>query len=67
MADEPVNLNRYRKQKARAQKARDAEQNRALHGLSKKDREAAKREARQTEHAHEGKRLVERPSDPEES
>ena len=35
-----VNLNRFRKKQARAEKARRAEANRRLHGLSKAERAA---------------------------
>lgn len=36
---QPVNLNRFRKQKARAEKKVRANQNSALHGRSKAERE----------------------------
>jgi hypothetical protein len=38
----PVNLNRFRKQKARADDKARADQNAALHGLSKAQREQEK-------------------------
>ncbi|MBT5823111.1 MAG: DUF4169 family protein [Rhodobacteraceae bacterium] len=38
----PVNLNRFRKQKARADDKAHADQNAALHGLSKAQRELEK-------------------------
>ncbi|MDG1075151.1 MAG: DUF4169 family protein [Planktotalea sp.] len=38
----PVNLNRFRKQKARADDKARADQNAALHGLSKAQRELEK-------------------------
>lgn len=38
MNDKPVNLNRYRKQKARAAKKARAEQNAVIHGLPKSER-----------------------------
>lgn len=38
----PVNLNRFRKQKARAEKSVRADQNAALHGLSKVERDLEK-------------------------
>lgn len=38
----PVNLNRYRKQKARADKRREGDANAARHGLSKADKTLAK-------------------------
>lgn len=44
MADEPVNLNRFRKRRARAAEAKRAEGNRARHGLTKGERERIARE-----------------------
>lgn len=38
----PVNLNRFKKQKTRAEKTARADQNAALHGLPKSERELAK-------------------------
>lgn len=38
----PINLNRFRKQKARAENKARADQNAALHGLSKAQRELEK-------------------------
>lgn len=38
----PVNLNRFRKQKARAEKSARADQNAALHGVRKSERDLAK-------------------------
>ncbi len=38
----PINLNRFKKQRARAEKSARADQNAALHGLSKAERDLAK-------------------------
>ncbi len=40
---EPVNLNRFKKQKARAEKKARADQNAIFHGLSKSDKTVAKK------------------------
>ena len=45
MPAEIVNLNRARKAKAKADKARQADQNRVLHGTPKHQRELAKTKA----------------------
>ena len=41
MTGTPINLNKARKARARADKAKRADANRALHGLSKAERKAA--------------------------
>lgn len=51
---EPINLNRFRKQKARAEKDAQAEANRALHGLSKAAKKAAQAEAARAARALDG-------------
>lgn len=38
MSDKPVNLNRYRKEKARAAKKARADRNAVIHGLPKSER-----------------------------
>ena len=42
MSGTPINLNKARKARAKADAARQADANRARHGLSKAEREAAK-------------------------
>jgi hypothetical protein len=42
MGDTPINLNRVRKAKAKADRVKAADNNRVLHGLSKAERVAAK-------------------------
>ena len=53
---EVVNLRQARKQKARADKSRLAEQNRALHGRSKAERERDVKAAQKAESFIEGHR-----------
>lgn len=43
----PVNLNRFRKQKTRAEKQARANENAAVHGLSKTQRELARAKTEQ--------------------
>ncbi|MGB7316590.1 MAG: DUF4169 family protein [Planktotalea sp.] len=50
----PVNLNRFRKQKARAEKTARADQNAALHGLSKAERELAQAQNKLSTLKHNG-------------
>ncbi|MFC3208462.1 DUF4169 family protein [Aquamicrobium soli] len=52
-----VNLRMARKHKARAEKERAAEQNRALHGRSKAEREQGKRTAEASKKFLDGHRL----------
>ncbi len=42
---QPINLNKVRKARARAEARRKADQNAAFHGLSKAEKSAAKAEA----------------------
>lgn len=51
----PVNLNRFRKQKARAEDKARADQNAAFHGLSKAQRELTKTKNQQTQKRLDGK------------
>lgn len=44
MSDSPINLNRFRKAKARAEKRSKADRNAALHGLSKAEKAASAQE-----------------------
>ena len=64
MADNVVNLNRFRKKKAREDKAKQAEINRIRHGrtLAEKERELAERE--RAARLLEGKRLEEAGEEP---
>lgn len=52
-----INLNRYRKARARAEKQREAEANRARHGRTRSERTATRREQRRSDAALDGKRL----------
>jgi hypothetical protein len=52
-----VNLNRFRKDKARAEKAQRAAENRALHGRSKADRQAGTVERRRADRDLDSKKL----------
>ncbi len=57
MSDKPVNLNRVRKDKARAEKKARADQNAAFHGLTKAQKTQAKAEAARVARLHDqGKR-----------
>ena len=56
MTEKPVNLNRFRKDKARAEKKARADQNAAFHGLTKAEKERAKAEAARVARQHEGRR-----------
>ncbi len=49
-----VNLNRFRKKKARAEKEKQAEENRAKHGRRKSDEVAEKAETKKQEDFLEG-------------
>lgn len=51
----PVNLNRFRKQKARAEDKARANDNAALHGLSKAQRDLAKTKTEQKQRLLDGK------------
>jgi len=56
-----VNLNKFRKRKAKEQREKQAETNRRLHGRTKVERERDELQKRQLEKGLEGKRLA--PSD----
>ncbi|MBS8228148.1 DUF4169 family protein [Vannielia litorea] len=53
MSEKPVNLNRFRKDRARAEKKARADQNAAFHGLTKAEKARAKAEAAREAQAHE--------------
>ncbi|WP_093359379.1 DUF4169 family protein [Tropicimonas isoalkanivorans] len=57
----PVNLNRFRKQKARQQAREQADRNAVLHGLPKSEKLRAKAEAERVARLHDGSRRT--PSD----
>lgn len=57
MADNVVNLNRFRKKKARAEKAKQAEINRIRHGRTKAEKEQELAERERAARLIEGKRL----------
>jgi len=52
-----VNLNRFRKEKQRAEDRQRAAENRALYGRSKKDRRSSDDERRRTGRELDGKKL----------
>ena len=52
-----VNLNRFRKDKARAEKAQRAAENRALHGRTKTERQTDTAERRRTDQDLDSKKL----------
>jgi len=52
-----INLNRFRKTKKREEAQQRAAENRAIHGRSKKDRQAETDERRRAQRELEGKRL----------
>jgi hypothetical protein len=52
-----VNLNRFRKEKARAEKEQRATENRAMHGRSKAERQTITAERRRTKRDLDGKKL----------
>lgn len=54
---EPVNLNRFRKQKARAEKKARADHNAAIHGMSKAERDLAKARNARKQQSLDGKTL----------
>jgi hypothetical protein len=59
-----VNLNKFRKQKAKLEKERKAEHNRRLHGRSKAERQRDAAQKRKLEKQIDGARLVEQADDP---
>lgn len=60
---EPVNLNRFRKQKARAAKKARADQNVVQHGRSKVERIQAKAQTELQKHRLDGARMSESPAE----
>ena len=54
MSDKPVNLNRFRKEKARAEKKARADGNAAFHGLTKAEKQRAREEAARAARQHDG-------------
>jgi hypothetical protein len=57
VAERPINLNRARKRKARADRERNAEANRAKHGRTNAEREHDRKERERADRAHEGTKL----------
>ena len=57
MTDKPVNLNQFRKTKARAEKKARADQNAVVHGLPTAARETAKRQAERARRFQDGNEL----------
>lgn len=57
MTDKPVNLNRYRKTKARAEKKARADRNAVTHGLPKSERAKTRVETRRSVKELDGKVL----------
>lgn len=55
MSQKPVNLNRFRKSKARADEKARADQNAAFHGLTKAQKAAARAEAERAAAAQDAK------------
>ena len=62
---EPINLNRLRKERARAEARRQADRNAAFHGLSKAEKLRARAEAAREAHLHEGGRISAEPPETE--
>ena len=62
---EPINLNRFRKQKARAEKAQRAEENRARFGATKAAKNLNKTQSAKDEKTLAGKKLDKDISSPE--
>jgi hypothetical protein len=60
-----VNLNKYRKLKAKAEQAKSAETNKRLHGRTKGERAREELQKKSLEKGLDGALLEERPSDPE--
>lgn len=63
MTNNVVNLNRFRKQKARAAKEKQAEINRIRHGRSKAQKERELADRQRAARLLDGKRLEQAPSD----
>ncbi len=57
MADRPINLNRARKRKSRAERARKAQANRTLHGQTPAERDRERLARERADRAHRGSRL----------
>lgn len=57
MTNSPINLNKFRKAKKRAEKIARAEENRVKFGRTKAEREAAKKETRRSQGKLDGKKL----------
>jgi hypothetical protein len=66
MVGKVVNLNRYRKQKAKADRKQQADVNRRLHGRTKAERAREELQKKQLTRGLEGAKL-ERPAEPEPS
>lgn len=64
MAD-VVNLNKFRKRKAKAEREKRAETNRRLHGRTRAERERDELQKKQLGAKLDGKRLQTQPPDPE--
>jgi hypothetical protein len=60
-----VNLNKFRKAKAKAEKEKQAETNKRLHGRNKAERQRELLQKKQLETQVDGARLDPSPSDPE--
>lgn len=56
MAETPINLNKVRKARAKAERRAAADRNAALHGMSRAERERAKAEAERVRRLFEGGR-----------
>ncbi|SIN92854.1 DUF4169 family protein [Vannielia litorea] len=52
MSEKPVNLNRFRKDRARAEKKARADANAALHGMTRAEKDRAKAEAARVARLH---------------
>ena len=60
-----VNLNKFRKAKAKVEREKRAETNRRLHGRTKAERQRDELQKKQLEGKLDGKRLEKLPSDPQ--
>ena len=65
MASNVVNLNRFRKKKQRADKAKQAEINRIRHGRTQAEKDRERAERARAERTIDGKRLDRDPPPPE--
>jgi hypothetical protein len=68
MASKVVNLNKFKKQKAKAERVKQAETNRRLHGRTKAERARDALQKKQLETSVDGARLeaAPKPADPDE-